>query len=96
MSCGVGYGCGLDLALLWLGHRRGSAAQIQPLAWKRPHATGAALRKKERKKKKEQPKITPNTTIQQESRLRSSHCGLGVMNLTGIHEDTGLLPGLAQ
>ena len=26
----------------------------------------------------------------------SSHCGSVVMNLTGIHEDAGLIPGLAQ
>ena len=24
------------------------------------------------------------------------HCGLVVMNLTSIHEDEGLIPGLAQ
>ena len=27
---------------------------------------------------------------------RSSHCGSVVMNLTSIHEDAGLIPGLAQ
>ena len=27
---------------------------------------------------------------------RSSHCGSAVVNLTSIHEDTGLIPGLAQ
>ena len=26
----------------------------------------------------------------------NSHCGLVVMNLTSIHEDVGLIPGLAQ
>ena len=26
----------------------------------------------------------------------SSHCGSAVMNLTGIHEDTGSIPGLTQ
>ena len=25
-----------------------------------------------------------------------SHCGSAVMNLTSIHEDSGLIPGLAQ
>ena len=29
-------------------------------------------------------------------RVRSSHRGLAVMNLTSIHEDIGLIPGLAQ
>ena len=28
--------------------------------------------------------------------LRSSHCGTVEMNLTSIHEDAGLIPGLAQ
>ena len=34
----------LDLALLW--HRLAAAAPIRPLAWERPHATGAAVKKK--------------------------------------------------
>ena len=28
--------------------------------------------------------------------IGSSHCGEAVMNLTGIHEDAGWIPGLAQ
>ena len=28
--------------------------------------------------------------------LGSSHCGAAEMNLTSIHEDAGLIPGLAQ
>ena len=51
MSCGVGRRSGSDLALLW--RRLAAVAQIQPLAWKTPHATGAALEKDQRKKKKE-------------------------------------------
>ena len=31
-----------------------------------------------------------------EREFRSSHCGSAVTNLTGIHEDMGLIPGLAQ
>ena len=27
---------------------------------------------------------------------RSSHCGSVEINLTGIHEDAGLIPGLAR
>ena len=27
---------------------------------------------------------------------RISHCGLAEMNLTGIHKDSGLIPGLTQ
>ena len=29
-------------------------------------------------------------------RSRSSHCGSMEMNSTGIHEDSGLIPGLTQ
>ena len=41
-----------DLALLWLWRRLVATAPIQPLAWEPPHATGAALEKAKRKKKK--------------------------------------------
>jgi len=44
MSCGVGGGHGSDLALLWVWHWPAAAAQIQPLAWELPYATGAALK----------------------------------------------------
>ena len=30
------------------------------------------------------------------NKSRSSDCGSAVMNPTGIHEDAGLIPGLAQ
>ena len=30
------------------------------------------------------------------SRVGSPHCGSAVMNPTSIHEDAGLIPGLAQ
>ena len=53
MSCGVGCRCTSDLALLWLWHRLAAVAAIQPLAWEHPYAAGVALRKKERKKRKE-------------------------------------------
>ena len=33
---------------------------------------------------------------QSKAEPRSSHCGLGETNLTSIHEDAGLIPGLAQ
>ena len=53
MSCDVGHKYGLDpkLLWLWLWCRLAAAALIQPLAWKPPNATEAAL-KKERKKEK--------------------------------------------
>ena len=48
MSCGVGRRCGLDLALLWLWCRPAATAQIGPLAWEPPYATGVALEKAKR------------------------------------------------
>ena len=44
MSCGVGHGCGLDLALLWLWHRPVATVLIQSLVWETPHGAGAALK----------------------------------------------------
>ena len=40
-------------------------------------------------------KINTNKLILQ-NRNRGSHCGSAVTNLTGIHEDAGWIPGLAQ
>ena len=34
--------------------------------------------------------------IEKQVDLQSSHCGSEEMNLTSIHEDTGLIPGLTQ
>ena len=45
MSCGIGYKCGLDLALLWLCCRLAATALIQPLAGELPYAAGEALKK---------------------------------------------------
>ena len=45
MSYGVGRRCGPDPALLWLLCRPATAAQIQPIAWELPYATGMALKK---------------------------------------------------
>ena len=36
----------MDLALLFLWRRLAAAAQIQPLAWELPNASGVALKKK--------------------------------------------------
>ena len=46
-----------DLALLWLRYRPAAAAPIRPLAWEPPYATGVALEKAEKTKKKK--KIVP-------------------------------------
>ena len=52
MSCDVGHRHSSDPMLLWLWHRLAAAAPIRPLAWELPYATGAALKKKEKKEKK--------------------------------------------
>ena len=46
MSCGVGCRSSSDPALLWLWCRPAAAAQIRPLAWEPPWATGVALERK--------------------------------------------------
>ena len=41
-----------DLALLWLWCRPAAASPIRPLAWEPPYATGEALKKDKKEKKK--------------------------------------------
>ena len=53
MSCGVGHRCGLETELLWPWCRLAAAALVGPLAWEHPYATGAALKRQERKKEGE-------------------------------------------
>ena len=50
-SCGVGQGCGFDLALLWLWCNPMATAPVRPLAWKPPYAAGTALEKAKRQNK---------------------------------------------
>ena len=57
MSCGVGCRCGSDPASLWLWRRPAAIAPIRLLAWEPPYATGAALEKAKRQKKKDKKKI---------------------------------------
>ena len=47
MSCGVGGRHGSDLALLWLWCSLAATAPIGPLAWERPYAAGAALKRQQ-------------------------------------------------
>ena len=84
MSCGVGRRCNLDLMLLWWWCRPAATAPIRPLAWEPPCATGVALLKK-----------TKNSNNKEEER-GSSRCDAAEMNPTRIHEETGLIPCLAQ
>ena len=51
VSCGVGYRCGLDLALLWLWRRPAAVALIRPLAWESPYAAGATLKRTKKTKR---------------------------------------------
>ena len=81
MSCGVGHRHGLDPKFLWLWCRLAATAPIQPLAWELTHASGVALKSKKQIKQKQN---------------QSSHGGVVVMKLTGIHEDAGMIPGLTQ
>ena len=57
MSCGVGHTFGWDLALLWLWRRPAATAQIGPLAWEPPHASGAALKRQQQQQKLKKPSI---------------------------------------
>ena len=50
MSCGVGHRHDSDLVLVWLECRPTAATPIRLLAWELPHASGASLKKKEKKK----------------------------------------------
>ena len=74
MSCGV-------------GHRRGSdpaaVAQIGPLAWEPPYATGMALKRQTTTTTKSTPTGVP-IVVQ------------WLTNLTRNHEVVGSIPGLAQ
>ena len=52
MSCGVGCRRSSDPVLLWLWRRLAATAPNESLAWEHPYATGAALEKARRPKKK--------------------------------------------
>ena len=53
MNCGVGHRHSSDPTLLWLWDRPAIVALIQPLAWELAYADGVALKRKEKKKKKQ-------------------------------------------
>ena len=48
MNCGIGRRHSLDLALLWLRHRRVATALIQLLAWEPPYVAEALKRPKKK------------------------------------------------
>ena len=84
VSCGVGRRRGSDPALLWLWRRLAATAPIRPLAWEHPYAVGAAQEMTKRQKEKRMLYLGVPIVAQQ------------LTNLTGIHEDAGSIPGLAQ
>ena len=49
MGCGVGHRHSSDPMRLWLWHRLAAEAVIGPLAWELPYATGAALKKMQKR-----------------------------------------------
>ena len=64
MSCSIGHRHDSDT--MWLWFRPAAVALIQPLAWKPPYATGAALKKK----KTEEQLFCPNKKTVPEWRKR--------------------------
>ena len=54
VSCGVGHRRGSDPVSLWLWCRPAAAAVTQPLAWEHSYVAGAALKKKKKRKGKEE------------------------------------------
>ena len=62
MSCGVDHRHGSDPTWLCPWCRPGATSPIQPLAWEPPYATGAALEKAKRPKKKQLQNQKRNTT----------------------------------
>ena len=65
MNCGVGCRCGSDPELPWLWRRPAATALIGFLVWEPPYATGAALGKVKRQKKKKKFQQTKAKRIQQ-------------------------------
>ena len=53
MNCGVGCRCGSDPELLWIWRRPAAIAPFGPLAWEPPYATGAALKRQKKERKKQ-------------------------------------------
>ena len=57
VSHGLGHRWSSDPVLLYLWPKSAAAALIQPLAHELPHATGTALKKKEKKRKEKKKNV---------------------------------------
>ena len=95
MSCGVGCRC---KAQIWhcCGCGVGAATTlIQPLVWEPPYAWGAALKKKDKKKKVH---ILRKMSCGPPQKLRAGVpiVALGLRTQHRVCEDAGSIPGLAQ
>ena len=75
-----------------------AVAQVWSLAQELLHAAGKAKKKKKKKKNQNVWSTKSKYSLWPfvEKVCQSSHHGSAEMNLTGIPEDAGLIPGLAQ
>ena len=105
MICGVGLRRDSDLMWLWLWRKPAAVALIQPLVWEPPYAVGAALKRPKKQNKTKTPKLPMknaqmaslvNSTNHLKNSYWSSCHGSAEMNLAGIHEVAGLIPGLTH
>ena len=88
VSCGVVHRCSSDPTLLWLWRRPAATAPIRPLAWELAYAEGVALNRKTNKENKK--------TIGTRGGEGNSPSWLSGNEPNYVHEDSGLIPALAQ
>ena len=103
VSCGVDRRCGSDPMLLWLWHRPVATAPISPLAWEPPYASGAALEKTKRQKKRRKGKKRKSKLILlwkyiswHERCFQRFYENFCQVNMKFFCWRGGLIPGLAQ
>ena len=67
--------------LLWLWHRPAGTAPIRRLAWEAPYATGVALKKRQKDKKKKKIEI-PRLCCHEKCEMWSNNLYLFIMSQT--------------